>query len=54
MAIHHLGNASDPSMQEAMTEMSCQSPVEELWSYEADRVDLERRAWSAWACDQDG
>jgi hypothetical protein len=54
MTVHHLGVASESVRQEAMTECSPQSHTEELWSYEAERVDLERRAWTVWAGDQDG
>ena len=54
MTVHHLGVASESVRQEAMTECSPQSHTEDLWSYEAERVDLERRAWTVWAGDQDG
>ena len=63
MAVHQLGVASEAVRHEvvrheavthkAMAERSRQSCTDDLWPYEAERVDLERRAWSVWAGDQD-
>ena len=53
MALHHRGIPGHSLPHQVATEQSDRSQAEDIWSYEAERVDLERRSWTFEPGDQD-